>query len=48
MPMQITKLFKVGGVLLGNVVALGALRDMVLDIMVVSKLVDLILAVCVR
>ena len=45
--MQVPKLIRVVGVLLCNVVALGFLRDMVLDI-VVLQLVDLMLAVCVR
>ena len=34
MPMQVPELFGVGVVLLGNVVALGALRDTMLDIVV--------------
>ena len=42
-PMQVPKLFGVGGVLLGNVVAFGALCDMMLDI-VVLQVVDLLLA----
>ena len=41
--MQVPKLFRVGGVLLCNVVASGPLRDMVLDI-VVFQPVDLMLA----
>ena len=45
--MQVPKLIRVGGVLLCKVVALGSLRDMVLDI-VVLQLIDLMLAVCVR
>ena len=45
--LQVLKLFGVGGVLLGNVVALGTLRHMMLD-KVVQQLVDLLFAVCVR
>ena len=44
--MQVPKLFKVGGVVLCNVVALGSLCDMVLDV-TVFQLVHLMLAVCV-
>ena len=45
--MQVPRLNRVGGVLLCNVVALGFLRDMVLDI-VVLQLIDLILAARAR
>ena len=45
--MQVPKLLGVGGVLLRNVVALGSLRNMVLDVVVLQP-VDLMFAVCVR
>ena len=44
--MQVPKLFRVGGDLLGNVVALGALRDMVLDIGYSNWLTLCLLSVC--
>ena len=44
--MQVPKLFRVGGDLLGNVVALGALRDMVLDIGYSNCLTLCLLSVC--
>ena len=44
--MQVPKLFRVGGDLLGNVVALGTLRDMVLDIGYSNWLTLCLLSVC--